>query len=568
MTLVKKPAPLRYNRSDANSWIDFMNAQSINVREGSYGAVGDDSVNDAPAIQAAIDDLPATGGIIYMPPGTYRCTSGIVFPTDRPCRLVGAGRSATRIHVPQDTTASAGVIHIRGSELRQSVEYLDIYFDQPDTNVRVNMHHYVPAVYAQGMARWRVQHVRIQMAWDGIDMRGNANCEINDLEMSHFNSGIQVDGSLDSIRIAEWHDWPFGGISTMTANQMEAMYDPANVGLRVGRTDGLHLSNCLFLVGTGIHAFPGVMAEGRAVLHINNCQFDTWNGLVMDDGNVRINNCFFSTFTSEGFRSVLATASAGGDFLQLSNCFFLSDGLGTTPLVDLQGASGAFVLQVNITGCLFYTGSGDHSSIRAVDTPGGGIALNINDNQFYRTINLGYLRPMIEFKGDIRGTVANNITQDKGTGGGNFIVVDAGGPMIDGNVVPGWGLKYDAPAQPQGGNNVAGSIVGAVHELVVTNGHVQASGLEAPHPLNTPPFAMRMYTGILDGAGAGTIPHTLTTSLPQLGLSAQAWFKGPSGEMQPMVVAGIDGTNILISGGTAGRPFRLTVTYSATIHPW
>lgn len=36
-----------------------------------YGAVGDGVTNDTAAVQAAVDAVPATGGVIYFPPGTY-----------------------------------------------------------------------------------------------------------------------------------------------------------------------------------------------------------------------------------------------------------------------------------------------------------------------------------------------------------------------------------------------------------------------------------------------------------------------------------------------------------------
>lgn len=42
-----------------------------------YGAVHDGTTDDATAIQAAINDLPATGGIVYLPAGNYAIGSTI-----------------------------------------------------------------------------------------------------------------------------------------------------------------------------------------------------------------------------------------------------------------------------------------------------------------------------------------------------------------------------------------------------------------------------------------------------------------------------------------------------------
>lgn len=47
-----------------------------NVKAPAYGAVGNDTADDQPAIQAAIDDAGAAGGgIVFIPKGTYRLTS-------------------------------------------------------------------------------------------------------------------------------------------------------------------------------------------------------------------------------------------------------------------------------------------------------------------------------------------------------------------------------------------------------------------------------------------------------------------------------------------------------------
>ena len=44
----------------------------VNIKD--FGAVGDGVTDNLVAIQAAHDALPATGGTIYFPPGTYLIT--------------------------------------------------------------------------------------------------------------------------------------------------------------------------------------------------------------------------------------------------------------------------------------------------------------------------------------------------------------------------------------------------------------------------------------------------------------------------------------------------------------
>ena len=78
----------------------------FDVRGAPYHAVGDGVANDAPAIQAAIEDAAAAGGgTVYLPAGTYRLASIHEQPGVRfyilnyysGVSLVGAGRHLTRL---------------------------------------------------------------------------------------------------------------------------------------------------------------------------------------------------------------------------------------------------------------------------------------------------------------------------------------------------------------------------------------------------------------------------------------------------------------------------------------
>ena len=63
----------------------------IPVTHPAYGAKGDGVTNDRDAIQAAIDAVPSTGGIVYFPRGTYYIGSSIGFTNKTNVVLQGAG---------------------------------------------------------------------------------------------------------------------------------------------------------------------------------------------------------------------------------------------------------------------------------------------------------------------------------------------------------------------------------------------------------------------------------------------------------------------------------------------
>jgi hypothetical protein len=70
---------------------EAVSAAWVSVKD--HGAVGDGSADDTAALQAAITALPANGGTVYLPAGTYKITSPITLRG----RLVvrGAGRNAS-----------------------------------------------------------------------------------------------------------------------------------------------------------------------------------------------------------------------------------------------------------------------------------------------------------------------------------------------------------------------------------------------------------------------------------------------------------------------------------------
>lgn len=75
--------------------ISKLGLSSYNVKY--YGAVGDNSVDDTDAIQAAIDAAEAAGGgVVFFPPGTYRINATLVVEGDD-IEVAGAGRYTTTV---------------------------------------------------------------------------------------------------------------------------------------------------------------------------------------------------------------------------------------------------------------------------------------------------------------------------------------------------------------------------------------------------------------------------------------------------------------------------------------
>lgn len=79
-----------------------------NVRD--FGAIGDGKSDDTEAIQKAINSQIKTRGIVFFPPGRYRCSN---LHIRRSCILKGSGTNATKL-IPKDANP---VITAHGNKL-------------------------------------------------------------------------------------------------------------------------------------------------------------------------------------------------------------------------------------------------------------------------------------------------------------------------------------------------------------------------------------------------------------------------------------------------------------------
>ena len=75
-------------------------SSAVSVKD--FGAKGDGVTDDAAAIQAAVDSLPASGGTVFVPAGDYRVSTSVVLGRDN-ISLVGQGASSVLRSLPSET---------------------------------------------------------------------------------------------------------------------------------------------------------------------------------------------------------------------------------------------------------------------------------------------------------------------------------------------------------------------------------------------------------------------------------------------------------------------------------
>src|SRR5262245_13809802 len=70
---------LKVSVAGAFDLLDAAVVSAVNVTGSGYAAAGDGTTDDRAALLAAEAALPAAGGALYLPPGTYRLASSTAF---------------------------------------------------------------------------------------------------------------------------------------------------------------------------------------------------------------------------------------------------------------------------------------------------------------------------------------------------------------------------------------------------------------------------------------------------------------------------------------------------------
>lgn len=399
------------------------NTDMVNVKD--FGAIGNGIADDSAAIQAAIN----TQLTVYVPAGTYRLGNavGCYYPGQI---IFGDGRVKTVFLVDginyNYNLANTGVFVFTPCEPGPTFRDLGIKFIQPTTNNRSALINYPPAIYARAVPRFSIQNCRITNGMTGIDMQGNSGgATINNLEMSCYNYGVKINGSLDTVRIQELQYWPFDIAGTPNES---IFFDKTNRGVISGRCDDLKISSCLFING-GIQVELQTTALGTTFGVITDTDFDNFGSLNQTGGTMTVMGCYFTI----GNGSYNPITLAGNGTLRVSSCEFSAAVAVNNAFVQESGASS----YLQIENCTFRNSLVGAGFINQ----NAGTAI-VNGCQFIVPPNLTFINPLIAVAGG-RMSFVNNRCTDKGTGTGSLItVVNNNWHIITNNASVGWGYNY------------------------------------------------------------------------------------------------------------------------------
>ncbi len=378
----------------------------INVKE--FGAKGDGKTDDTAAITSAIAALPAAGGVVFFPAGTYLVAPGTPsFSVGAGAVLEGEGRSASIIKSINSPAAEGRFFDISGGR----VEFRRLSFAGPTTfggakivtairttNV-AGLEVFLFSCGSRGMNRvaqmWNGQSQTIEMLdcdFDGEDI-GNkegaaqnaANCVLGE----HVGGGVVARGC----RFRRW-----GSNTTAGTNLNHVLYCANETPILIDNCrfeehrDGRYIqvnepaegspaagnywmvTDCFF--GKQVVQNKAVQTSPAIRGTIANCEFKTDKASIVPQGDVLIDGCTFKGGASNTFYTIeMGVASCkvavrdcaflgsteidiyllvSSCQLDVSNCEF-RESASNSHICTETGKTGT---EIRVSGCLFKPKSG------------------------------------------------------------------------------------------------------------------------------------------------------------------------------------------------------------------
>lgn len=432
-------------------------------------------------INSALSKAVSNGGVVKLPAGCYLVSDALTLPSlistetakyNQSVKILGDGPGATVIKVSENFNLSAkGVFVLTQDQLYTQgaqIEGLSIVFTQPDSSNIADMIHYPVAINIDGASRSKIISVDIWDAWDGISALGTYTSgtyipdtsawELQNVGMTAYHTGINQDGSWDTIQINNfhfqftYHDW---GKNPATVNQKAAVFFGYATGLQTGKADDIKINNSLIAGNMALVGGKGAINNG-AYITIVNTSFDAGASILWQNPKqLQISNSsFYTADVNAGQIAPVLKAEMGNVFV--SNSYFNSTSvLSTRPMISYAPVVGGGFsdYSLSVTGSTFVLNGANVNEASAIslalDAPDFLNAI-IQGNTFLRPNALVYTNAIVDVTtaGYVNlSVIGNNFTQEAG-GTGKWISIDTDGPYMIQNNIFNTGLTSSYPASP------------------------------------------------------------------------------------------------------------------------
>ncbi|HVK18986.1 MAG TPA: glycosyl hydrolase family 28-related protein [Fimbriiglobus sp.] len=222
-----------------------------------YGAKGDGTTPDYAAIQAAIDAAATHGGgVVWLPPGTYRLRAGL--RVTRQVQIVGAGwpthwqpgQANPGTWLLVDAPGFAAVTLAAPGAVLRDVAFV---YGQPPPRPGWEPGDFPPAIHVLA-SDVLIENVHLFNPTNGIwvnNPRGVVGrVTLDRIWGQPLVEGIRINNARDVVKVTNLHLWPFWSdvLAKEEAAVVRAFQYRLSVGVRCGRVDNPQFSN-VFVFG-------------------------------------------------------------------------------------------------------------------------------------------------------------------------------------------------------------------------------------------------------------------------------------------------------------------------------
>ena len=536
-----------------------------------FGGLADNVTDIGPALQAAID----TGKPVLIPAGTYRIKTP-VYITAANQQISGAGLESTKIYVDPAIIAvgALGVFINAPTTMRYGAFFNDfsVYVEQEETAVRANLLDFPPVIYCDNVPRGRFERLHIELAKTAIKFVGNiGGAHFMDCEFSVTDKGIwmvQQGGEspgypADSIRMNACHFWVFGmgpGLDTLQR-------DGNAYSIYCEKADDFCIINSLFF-RTGVYVGGGFGS-------ITGCDFD-------DDSPLEVAGGYWSATTCQ-LNSVNVTSNGNDGELVITGCNLglpnidtLRGGITGKGMIRIDGTGQVSGwMRLNISGCNFRWGAGSDNSL--IWCKASRLSVS-NCNFFWLHTDWSHLgkeipKPVIHCEGQSRVLISDCQASDVGVNVQAFVKIVTPGvsgtiAAISNMIIPGRYLDIPAYSTDQGVVSISDVVSGT--DLGTCGSTTRVFGsppVFTPNDRRTGDSTILSFSGTLDGSGAANVAHGAGATTPSRVMTVGAWYRTGAGTAEALVVK-VDGTNIILTGGSAGVAYRVRMELSNVSEIW
>jgi hypothetical protein len=468
--------------TNINGWVDVKD----------YGAVGNGVNDDTVPVTSAITSLPAAGGVVYFPPGTF-VVREVVVPSN--ITIQGCGTQAS---VLLSTVANTAILTVPNGASAVSIANIGLTYSaslEPASGG--------DAIHLQSTTGVHIRDVAIINPYIGVHVDGkNDSCKSTRIDSVTVTCNA---GAFAGVSVSG------GGLGCVSINTLmtdcvvrSTASTAPSYGFDLENAQSTEMLNCLSVgVQTGLNICPRGTEEAPALsYHVfaTNCAFQEstsyggYLGVTSAKDQVYDVNIVGCTFSDSGETGVWISGSASQllqtSGVRLSGCSIRGSGIQAVQMTDV-----------------------DHSNVTAC-----GIYGNSTDTSVY------YVAVVLDSVQD--SLVACNIIT--GAGGGYTVVKQAAGVDVD-SACSNIGVFGNDLAGNYAGGLVWGSGQGSVF-LAAGNLAYNPQGLVSPQPamissgvanalVNPYPSPAQIYlkgTGITAvGIVKKTVATTFTTVPPQ-----------------------------------------------------